>query len=332
MDSWENPAYEAALAYEKTAALMAAIKLDIVSMIGEDCATSDGLASKTGASRRGIRILCDFLTVMGLLSKGDGTYSVNEAGKRYLDPSSPAWMGGSIDFYAAPEILRLVLDDPASYVRNGGSPGLAHLAPDHPVWLKFAKAMSPAARLAAKRAAVHLARHDGRTAKVLDVAAGHGFYGIELAKAFPEAIVTAVDWPSVLELASANAKDAGVGERYRVAPGNAFEVNWGGEFDLVILANFLHHFSPEECATILRKVRPSLSPQGRACTVDFVPEEDRSKIPTHAMFAFLMLATTPSGDTYTLAELDAIAKKAGFRGATARPLRPTPQSLVMFET
>jgi methylase of polypeptide subunit release factors len=38
------------------------------------------------------------------------------------------------------------------------------------------------------------------------VAAGHGFYGIELAMAFPEAVVTAVDWPSVLELASANAR------------------------------------------------------------------------------------------------------------------------------
>jgi cyclopropane fatty-acyl-phospholipid synthase-like methyltransferase len=241
-------------------------------------------------------------------------------------------MGSSIDFYAAPEILRLVLDDPVSYVRNGGSPGLATLSPDHPVWLRFARAMSPSAQLAAKRAAVYLARQDGRTAKVLDVAAGHGFYGIELAKAIPEAVVTAVDWPSLLELALANAREAGVAERYRVVPGNAFEVDWGGEFDLVILANFLHHFSPEECATILQRVRLSLSPQGRACTVDFVPGEDRAETPTHAMFAFLMLATTPGGDAYTLAELDEIAKAAGFRRATARPLRPTPQSLVMFET
>jgi ubiquinone/menaquinone biosynthesis C-methylase UbiE len=333
MDSWDNnPAYDAALAYQKTAALTAAIKLDIVTLIGSGASTSDALAEKTAASSRGIRILCDFLTVMGLLRKQDGAYGVTEPGKRYLDPSSPAWMGGSIDFYAAPEVLRLVLDDPVSYVRNGGSPGLAHLAPDHPVWLRFAKAMSPAARLAAKRAAVYLAHPAGPPAKVLDVAAGHGFYGIELAKAVPEAVVTAVDWPSVLKLASANAREAGIAERFRVVPGNAFEIDWGGGFDLVILANFLHHFSPEECATILRKVRSSLSPQGRACTVDFVPDEDRTRIPTHATFAFLMLATTPGGDAYTLSELDEIAKAAGFRWATGRPLRPTPQWLVMFET
>ena len=34
MDSWDNPAYDAALAYQKTAALTAAIRLNIVTLIG----------------------------------------------------------------------------------------------------------------------------------------------------------------------------------------------------------------------------------------------------------------------------------------------------------
>ena len=71
MDSWDNPAYEAALAYQKTGALIAAIELDIVTLIGNG-AVSDGLAEKTAASSRGIRILCDFLTVMGPLREQDG--------------------------------------------------------------------------------------------------------------------------------------------------------------------------------------------------------------------------------------------------------------------
>jgi len=331
MDSWDNLVYDAMLAYRKTAALTAAVKLDIFTLIGGGAVSSDALAEKTAASSRGMRILCDFLTTMGLLTKQHGAYSATEPAQRYLDRSSPAWIGGSIEFFAAPEMVRLVLDDPVSYVRHGGSAGLAHLAPDHPIWLRYAKAATPIARVAAKRAAVYLAtRHAPVT--VLDVAAGHGLYGIELAKAFPEAVVTAVDWPSVLELASANAMGSGVSERFRLVAGNAFEVDWGGEFDLIILANFLHHFSPEECATILRRVKSSLSPTGRACAVDFVPNEDRVSPPMQAMFAFSMLATTPGGDAWTQSELDEIAKAAGFRGATARPLRPTPQSLIIFET
>ena len=135
--------------------------------------------------------------------------------------------------------------------------------------------MSPTARPAAKRVAVYLVARPGRPRQFWTWRPGMVLRH-RARQAFPEAVVTAVDWPSVLELASANARDAGVGERFRRVGGNAFEVDWGGEFDLIILANFLHHFSPDECATILRKVKSSLSPQGRACAVDFVPDEDRA--------------------------------------------------------
>jgi hypothetical protein len=37
--------------------------------------------------------------------------------------------------------MDLFVANPATYVRNGGSIGLANNALDHPVWVKFAKAM-----------------------------------------------------------------------------------------------------------------------------------------------------------------------------------------------
>ena len=156
-DSWDNPAYEAALAYQKTAALMAAIKLDVFTLIGAGATTSELLSEKTGTSSRGMRILCDFLTVIGLLNKDGRIYNVTPTGRRYLDRSSPAWLGSSIDFFAAPELLRLVLDDPVSYVKSGGSDGLGYLAPSHPIWIRFAKAMMPIASVTAKRTAAYFA-------------------------------------------------------------------------------------------------------------------------------------------------------------------------------
>ena len=45
-----------------------------------------------------------------------------------------------------------------------------------------------------------------------------------------------------------------------------------------------------------------------------------------------MLATTPNGDAYTIEDYDAIARAAGLSGATARPLSPTAQTLVVFAT
>ena len=146
-DSWDNPAYEAALAYQKTAALTAALKLDVFTLITAGTTTSELLSEKTGTSSRGMRILCDFLTVIGLLCKDGRIYSVTPTGKRYLDRSSPVWLGSSIDFFAAPEMLHLVLDDPLSYVKRGGSKGLAHLTSSHPIWVCFARAMMPSLSL-----------------------------------------------------------------------------------------------------------------------------------------------------------------------------------------
>jgi predicted nicotinamide N-methyase len=331
-DAWPNPVFETALAYHRTAALTAAIRLDIFSLIGAGSTTVDTLALKTDASPRGLRILCDYLTVIGLLQKQDFNYNLTPAAGRFLDRSSPLVLGSCVDFLAAPEMLALVLDDPVSYVRRGGSDGLTVLAPDHPIWVRFARAMAPFAAPGAKRVAAYVATLPESPRTVLDVAAGHGLYGIEVAKAVPMAVVTAVDWAEILAIAQENAKAAGVDDRFCTVVGSAFDVEWGGGFDLVLLPNILHYFDRDKCVALLRRVKSSISPTGRVLAVEFVPNPDRVSPPLQATFAFFTLATCPSGDAYTLDDLDGIARAAGFRRATARPLSPTAQTLVSFET
>ena len=68
-DSDENPVFDIAMAYQTTAALIAAVKLDIFTAIGSETVSANQLASRIRASDRGVRILCDYLTVLGLLKK-----------------------------------------------------------------------------------------------------------------------------------------------------------------------------------------------------------------------------------------------------------------------
>lgn len=327
MNSSENAVYDVALGYQKTAALIAAVKLDIFTLIGNGNITPDVLSFKTGASVRGLRILCDYLTVIGLLSKRELSYSLSPAARRYLDRSSPAAMGSCIAFLAAPEMISLLLDDPVSYVRHGGSKGLANLAPDHPIWVRFAHAMIPFAAPTAKLLATYVASLPEKPRTVLDIAAGHGLYGIEVAKLLPQAVVTAVDWAEVLSVARMNAEAAGVQDRLRMIAGSAFDVDWGRGFDLVLLANFLHHLAPDECILLLRKLKSSLSPTGQVLAVDFVPNPDRVSPPLQAMFSFWMLASTPHGEAHTVGDLDEMARRAGFEGVTSHSLDPTPETL-----
>jgi SAM-dependent methyltransferase len=111
-------------------------------------------------------------------------------------------------------------------------------------------------------------------------------------------------------------------------PGSFFEVDLGTGYDLVLLPNFLHHFDSATNVGLLKKVHAALKPGGVAAIIEFVPNDDRISPPDGALFAMRMLGTTPSGDAYTLAELDTMLREGGFGPSTARGLAPAVQQLV----
>jgi hypothetical protein len=259
---------DAIMAYQKTAAIRAAIELDLFTAIGSGADTPAAIASATGAAQRGIRILCDYLTVQGFLQKLGERYRLPPSETSFLDSRSPAYMGKFTQFMASPELMRLFLDDPVSYVRNGGSAGLSSLASDHPLWVTFAKAMVPFVAPSAEAIARQVAAWPEKPNLVLDIAAGHGMFGIAVGKAVSEAKIVAVDWQDVLAVAHKNAEQAGIASRYQTISGNAFDVDWGTGYGLVLLTNFLHHFDQDTCVTLLKKVMRSLAPAGKTLAVE----------------------------------------------------------------
>jgi len=169
----------------------------------------------------------------------------------------------------------------------------------------------------------------GRAERVLDVAAGHGLFGVAVALANPGATIVAQDWEEVLAVARENAEQAGVADRLRLLPGDAFQVPFGAGLDLVLVTNFLHHFDASTCVSLLRKVFASLAPGGRVAIVDFVPDADRVSPPVPAAFSIVMLANTDGGDAYTLAEFEKIFGEAGFTGTVAHPIAEMPQTVLV---
>jgi 2-polyprenyl-3-methyl-5-hydroxy-6-metoxy-1,4-benzoquinol methylase len=163
---------------------------------------------------------------------------------------------------------------------------------------------------------------------VLDIAAGHGIFGITLAQRNPQAEVVAVDWPRVLTVATENAVALGVAARHSTVPGDAFTVDWGAGYDVALVTNFLHHFDVPTCTAFLRKVHASLNEGGRMVILEFVPNEDRVSPSFPAAFALAMLAETAGGDAYTMAELTSMSEAAGFHGVTRHDL-PGPQSVIV---
>jgi 2-polyprenyl-3-methyl-5-hydroxy-6-metoxy-1,4-benzoquinol methylase len=317
-------------AYQRTEALKAAIELNVFTAIGEGNSTADKIAQRCQASERGTRILCDFLTIMGFLNKEGNRYSLTQDSAVFLDQRSPAYLGGTIEFMST-EKLTDNFKNFAEAVRKGGSTDEegGTIAPDNPIWVKFARGMAPMIAMPAQIMAKLVDPEANRKLKVLDIAAGHGLFGIALAKNNPQAEIVALDWPKVLEVAQDNATQAGVADRYSTLAGSAFEVDFGTGYDLVLLTNFLHHFDQPTCESLLRKVYSALVKGGRAVTLEFVPNEDRISPPDAAAFSVMMLGSTPSGDAYTFSELEKMFENVGFSRSELHPLPPSIQQVVI---
>ena len=307
-------------AFHRTESLKAAIELDLFTAIGEGATTPAALAKRCGASERGVRSLSDFLTVIGFLNKTNGAYSLTPDSAIFLDRRSPAYMGTAVKFLTTP-MLREGFAQILQAVKKGGSalPEQGSVTPDNSVWVEFARSMAPMALMPAEMIAKIVG--DGPW-KVLDIAAGHGNYGIAIARHNSGAKITAVDWAKVLEVAQENAERAGVADRFEKLPGSAFEVDFGSGYDLALITNLLHHFNPATCETLLRRVHAALKPGGRVATLEFVPNDDRVSPPTAAMFTMIMLASTPDGDAYTFAEYQKMYRNAGFSRIELHQLEP----------
>ncbi len=305
-------------AYEQTEAMKAAVELEIFTAIAEGNTTAATIAKRCGAAERGARTLCDFLTIHGFLTKEGAQYALAADSALFLNRHSPAYIGTAIEFLLTPR-LREGHARLTEAVRRGGTAlGEGTLEPENPDWVKFAQAMMPLMHMPAEIMAAEL-RKGGEAHKVLDIAAGHGIFGISVAKQNPAARIYAADWKNVLEVARANAQAMGVADRYHLLPGSAFETDFGSGYDLVLITNFLHHFDLPTCTTFMRKVHAALKPGGRAAIAELIPNPDRVTPPTAAAFSMMMLATTPTGDAYTFAELESISKNAGFARVELAP-------------
>jgi ubiquinone/menaquinone biosynthesis C-methylase UbiE len=319
-------------AHQRTEALKAAIELEVFTAIGEGNATAAQIAQRCQTSERGMRILCDFLTIMEMLTKQGDQYALTLDSATFLDKRSPAYLGGAIEFLCSP-----MLTDGAKYmaeaVRKGGTAmeNDGTVGEENPVWVKFARGMAPIMAMPAQLIAKLVDPNPNRKLRILDIAAGHGLFGIAFATNNPQAEITALDWKPVLEVAKENAQKADVSDRYRTIEGSAFDVDFGSGYDLVLVTNFLHHFDAPTCETLLRKVRGALADGGRAVTLEFVPNDDRVTPPDAAGFSMMMLTGTPAGDAHTFAELERMFANAGFSHSTMHELPPTFQRVVISE-
>src|SRR5215469_7549633 len=138
-----NPAriFETARAFQLPYILRAGVELGVFTAIAQGSHSAAEIGKACNASERGIRILCDCLTIIGLLTKAGNSYSLTPDSAFFLDNRSPAYLGNALTFLMHRQHLEN-LEKLTETVRQGGATVTADTGdPEDPIWVDFARGM-----------------------------------------------------------------------------------------------------------------------------------------------------------------------------------------------
>jgi 2-polyprenyl-3-methyl-5-hydroxy-6-metoxy-1,4-benzoquinol methylase len=329
-----EPIMQMLQAHMVTGILRSGVELGVFDRLTDGPRSAAEVAREAGADERGMRILLDALTAVGLLDGTAADYRLTPLAATFLVSSSPAYLGGLTRIFSADHMQQrfMRLSDA---VRSGGAVTEDHAeTPQHPWWEEFAASVSAFAAGPATELADILAPWAAGQQRldVLDVACGSGVYGHTLAMRQPQARVWSLDWSNVLATTRRNAEGLGLADRAAYIPGDMFEASLGGPYDAVVMSHVLHHFDEERCVALLRRVAEVTRPGGRLAIQDFVSTGDdpARDIPAR-MFSAVMLVWTRHGEAPSLSSLERMLAAAGFGPPSVHGVPHLPTSIVVAE-
>jgi 2-polyprenyl-3-methyl-5-hydroxy-6-metoxy-1,4-benzoquinol methylase len=321
-------------AYKSTYLLRAAVQLKIFDALADGPADPDTVAAILRTDPRGTRVLLGALAAVGLLDAEGEEFRLVSGAESLLVSTSPEYAAGVVRV-AASDLEWDAMRDLAAVVRNGGT--LLEVdaeSADFPYWVDFATNLTFATRPGAAFVAELLASWAAGRASldVLDVGCGHGLFGLTLAQSRPDATVTCQDWPTVLEVARGYAERSGVADRTRYLPGDAFEVQVGGPYDVIVLGNLLFQFSARRGIELLRRLNQALKPGGRVVIIGFSVGDRPPAQDYHAhLLNLLMLAWTTAGELHSPTVYRKMLATAGLTGLKTHERPGLPLRVVIGE-
>jgi C-methyltransferase len=324
--------FEMMQAYKTTSLLCTGIELGVFDCLAEGGADAATVAGRLGLDVRATRLLVNGLAAIGLLESDGHTYALGDGTAEHLVRGRPGYVGDMARVIASRwewEALRRLPEA----VRSGGTVMVEHAeTPGYAYWEDFAANAATVAAPTAAKAADVLAPWAATRERlhVLDMACGHGLYGFTLARRQPHAHVWALDWPNVLAVAERHAARLEVAERVSTIAGDMFEVPLGGPYDVVIVANVLHHFSEARATELLRRAATATAPGGRVVLVGFTVEDGPPALdPVPHLFSILMLVWTSRGQVHSTAAYRRMLAASGFGEATAQRVPALPLRIIV---
>jgi predicted O-methyltransferase YrrM len=289
--------------------LLTAAELNLFTLLDEVPSTAENLAGRITADLRGMTILLDALSAMGLLIKEpDGVYRCS--------PNVAACLSDRSSHSVLPMIHH------ANHLWKSWSNLTSKVSGTEPAEIP-ASAARNTDDIRAFIGAMHVvgaslaenivkAAEPGMAKTLIDVGGASGTYTIAFLSAAPNMKATLFDRPAVIPIARERMAEAGMADRVRFVAGDFYADELPGGHDLAMLSAIIHQNNAAQNVGLFRKVLHAMVSGGRLIIRDHVMEPNRIAPKEGAIFAVNMLVNTQGGSTYTFDEIKTWLEEAGF--------------------
>lgn len=255
--------------------------------------TAADIAARTDLDAHSLRVLLDGLAIWGVVERSDAMYM---AGPNFPGPQDRSLLHQHGLFM---QRWSTQLDDRLT----------DRLIADHPPrppgaldsWLA---ALGANAQKRGPEIITKCLDHFPDTSSVLDVAGGHGEYGIEAARRGCDVVL--LDVPSVIDVVSEWPAVEASGIELQAA--DIYDASTDRQFDLVLCFGFTHTQPVDQLTPLFAKLADLTAPGGGVAVHTFV--RDAGPVPT--LFAVQMLLTGRGGDSHRIEDYTEAMINAGF--------------------
>ncbi|RKR92876.1 ubiquinone/menaquinone biosynthesis C-methylase UbiE [Micromonospora pisi] len=319
-----NPARLTAVAsgFMTAKALFVAAEVGLFAALPAEGATARTIADRCQLPVRSARALADLLVATGLLEHDGERYRNAADAEAFLAGRGPLDMRPMLTYWDTVSYPAWTRASTAFRTRQGVRADLSDAQ---------TQAYEASVALVTAETAADLAgAYDfGPHRRVLDIGGGLGTFAKPILASYPQLTATLVDLPEVVAVAQGEIADDVLAQRLDLLGCDVFTDPLPVGHDVVVVANFLHLFSPERNIELLSRLAKVVAPEARLLLVDWWRDAAAPHPATRlGSGEFLMIS---GGDTYEASEVTQWLEASGWALVAHLPLA-APAGLIVAES
>ncbi len=309
--------------YWRTCTLHTGVKLDIFTAIGTGSLSSDEINKKIKADRRGLALLLNALSAMGLLIKTDEKYANSPGALTFLSKESPQYIGFIIMHH---HHLMDSWQNMGKAIMDGGPIRKRASFSDDEWRESFLMGMFNMGMAVAPKLSREMDLSGCK--KLLDFGGGPGTFAIHFCMANPGLHASVYDLETTRPFAEKTINKFKVADRVDFISGDYIEEEFTHphEYDAAFLSHILHGEGPGDATNVIRKAVSALKPGSRIFIHEFILNNDMAGPAFPALFSINMYLGTEEGQSYSEAQLSDMLKTNGVTDIKRLPFEGPTQS------